>query len=64
MPWIVFVGVMGDLTVNHVLRTLAQSGYEVVDITGTQMVLAMKLTTFAWNIYDGRQQPSVNICHI
>ncbi len=60
MPWIVFVVVMGDLTLNHIFRTLASSGYEVVDITGTQMVLTMKLTTFAWNVYDGRRQPSVS----
>lgn len=27
---------------------------DFVDITGTQMVLVMKLTAFAWNVHDGR----------
>lgn len=28
-------------------------------MTAPQMVLMMKLSTFAWNIYDGRQKPAV-----
>lgn len=27
----------------------------VIEITGTQMVMVMKLTAFAWNVYDGTQ---------
>ena len=27
---------------------------DIVDITGAQMVLVMKLTAFAWNVHDGR----------
>lgn len=34
--------------------------YETVEITGPQMVLVMKLTTFAWNVYDGRRPAEVN----
>ncbi|KAK0453129.1 endoplasmic reticulum protein [Armillaria borealis] len=46
MPWIVFV---------HTIRYLQAQSYETMDITGPQMVLTMKLTTFAWNVYDGRR---------
>ncbi|KAG8218294.1 MBOAT, membrane-bound O-acyltransferase family-domain-containing protein [Butyriboletus roseoflavus] len=55
MPWIVFTFVMGHLTINHLIRVVYGLGYETVEITGAQMVLTMKLTTFAWNVYDGRR---------
>ncbi|TCD66824.1 lysophospholipid acyltransferase [Steccherinum ochraceum] len=55
MPWIVFVVVMGHLTVNHIIRALFEFSYETVEITGPQMVLTMKLTTYAWNVFDGRR---------
>ncbi|KAH8113294.1 MBOAT-domain-containing protein [Phellopilus nigrolimitatus] len=55
MPWIVFCVVMGHLTVNHIIRALFNMSYETFEITGPQMVLTMKLTTFAWNVYDGRR---------
>ncbi|KAF8227989.1 MBOAT-domain-containing protein [Tricholoma matsutake] len=55
MPWVVFVFVMGHLTVNHVIRAIYQLSYETMEITGPQMVLTMKLTTFAWNVWDGRR---------
>ncbi|KAL5530551.1 ALE1 [Sanghuangporus sanghuang] len=55
MPWVVFFIVMGHLMVNHVIRSLSNLSYETVEITGPQMVLTMKLTTFAWNVYDGRR---------
>lgn len=55
MPWIVFVFVMGHLTANHVIRAFAKQSYETMEITGPQMVLTMKLTTFAWNVWDGRR---------
>ena len=29
------------------------------NITGPQMVLVMKLTTFAWNVWDGRRPSEV-----
>ncbi|KAF6762379.1 endoplasmic reticulum protein [Ephemerocybe angulata] len=56
MPWIVFVIVMGHLTVNHVIRAIYGTSYETMEVTGPQMVLTMKLTTFAWNVYDGRRK--------
>ncbi|KAI5124885.1 hypothetical protein M0805_007315 [Coniferiporia weirii] len=55
MPWIVFWVVMGHLTVNHVIRAMFDLSYETMEVTGPQMVLTMKLTTFAWNVYDGRR---------
>ncbi|KAG9317107.1 MBOAT, membrane-bound O-acyltransferase family-domain-containing protein [Chiua virens] len=55
MPWIVFTFVMGHLTINHVIRAVYEIPYETIEITGAQMVLTMKLTTFAWNVYDGRR---------
>ncbi|OJA12673.1 hypothetical protein AZE42_10144 [Rhizopogon vesiculosus] len=57
MPWIVFTFVMGHLTINHIIRAFFNLSYETVEVTGPQMVLAMKLTTFAWNVYDGRVAP-------
>ncbi|CAE6405140.1 unnamed protein product [Rhizoctonia solani] len=54
MPWIVFMFVMAHLLVNHAYRT-AYLTLDDLEITGTQMVLVIKLSTFAWNVYDGRQ---------
>lgn len=32
-----------------------------MEVTGPQMVLTMKLTTFAWNVYDGRRKVEVRL---
>ncbi|TFY66011.1 hypothetical protein EVG20_g5072 [Dentipellis fragilis] len=53
MPWIVFTIVTGHLMINHIIRAVSDVSYETFEITGPQMVLTMKLTTFAWNVYDG-----------
>ncbi|KIL67251.1 hypothetical protein M378DRAFT_74038 [Amanita muscaria Koide BX008] len=55
MPWIVFAFVMGHLTINHIIRAINDFSYETIEISGPQMVLTMKLTTFAWNVWDGRR---------
>ncbi|KAJ7162609.1 endoplasmic reticulum protein [Mycena crocata] len=55
MPWIVFTFVMGHLTINHVIRSIYNLSYETLEVTGPQMVLVMKLTTFAWNVHDGKR---------
>lgn len=34
MPWIVFVVVMGHLTVNHVIRAVYGFSYETMEVTG------------------------------
>lgn len=61
MPWVVFVFVMGHLTVNHIERYYSpeQKGSDGrMDITGSQMVLVMKLSAFGWNVHDGRRPSS------
>ncbi|KAK9468956.1 MBOAT, membrane-bound O-acyltransferase family-domain-containing protein [Lipomyces arxii] len=55
MPWAAFVFVMGHLTISHIGRYKHPESDGVVDITGAQMVLVMKLTAFAWNVHDGRR---------
>ncbi|KZT12889.1 MBOAT-domain-containing protein [Laetiporus sulphureus 93-53] len=62
MPWIVFWLIMGHLTVNHIIRAIFDFGYETFEITAPQMVLTMKLTTFAWNVFDGRR-PAEELDH-
>ncbi|KAI0166400.1 MBOAT family protein [Xylariaceae sp. FL1272] len=52
MPWMAFVFLMGHMAVNQLSRQFANDP-SVVDITGTQMVLVMKLSAFAWNVFDG-----------
>jgi lysophospholipid acyltransferase len=61
MPWLVFAFTMGHLTVNHVYRTLYEISPDVIEITGSQMVLVMKLSSFAWNVYDGRRDINVRL---
>lgn len=45
---------------SHIIRAFFNLSYETFEVTGPQMVLAMKLTTFAWNVYDGRVAPEVS----
>lgn len=53
MPWIGFVFLMGHLAISHIQRQiLGEPG--IVDVTGAQMVLVMKLSAFCWNVADGR----------
>ncbi|ODQ67941.1 MBOAT-domain-containing protein, partial [Nadsonia fulvescens var. elongata DSM 6958] len=56
MPWINFFFIMGHLFKNHISAQFGVANYDTnaIDITGAQMVLAMKLTAFAWNVQDGR----------
>ncbi|KAJ5578909.1 hypothetical protein N7450_007776 [Penicillium hetheringtonii] len=53
MPWIGFIFLMGHMSINHIYRQIADDA-QVVDITGAQMVMVMKLSSFCWNIHDGR----------
>ncbi|KAH8600888.1 MBOAT, membrane-bound O-acyltransferase family-domain-containing protein [Bisporella sp. PMI_857] len=53
MPWVGFVFLMGHLSINQISRQF-RNNPGVVDITGAQMVLVMKLTAFCWNVADGR----------
>lgn len=54
MPWIGFIFLMGHMSISHVYRQILDDA-QVIDITGAQMVLVMKLSSFCWNIHDGRQ---------
>lgn len=54
MPWLVFFIIMGHLTANHIYRNIANLSTDIIEITGPQMVLTMKLIMFAWNVEDGR----------
>ncbi|RPB25675.1 MBOAT-domain-containing protein [Terfezia boudieri ATCC MYA-4762] len=57
MPWVAFAALMTHMLYLHAYRELfPRPG--VVDITGAQMVLVMKLTAFAWSVHDGRQPES------
>ncbi|KAF8245090.1 MBOAT-domain-containing protein [Wilcoxina mikolae CBS 423.85] len=53
MPWVGFVYLMGHMLYSHLYRELYPVP-GVVDVTGAQMVLVMKLTAFCWSIHDGR----------
>ncbi|EAW08634.1 lysophospholipid acyltransferase [Aspergillus clavatus NRRL 1] len=53
MPWIGFVFLMGHMSVSHIERQIVNDP-QAVDITGAQMVLLMKLSSFCWNVRDGR----------
>ncbi|RLV93388.1 Lysophospholipid acyltransferase [Spathaspora sp. JA1] len=56
MPWVNFFFLMGHLAYNHFHQQFfAEYDRNVIDITGAQMVLVMKLSAFGWNIYDGKQ---------
>ena len=50
---IVFVWVMGYMTFSHLFRMYVSYFSGIFDFTGTQMVITMKLTSFAYNLYDG-----------
>ncbi|KAM3161106.1 Acyltransferase for lyso-phosphatidylethanolamine [Lachancea thermotolerans] len=54
MPYVNFVGVMVHLAVNHLgAQFFGTADPSKVDITGAQMVLVMKLSSFAWSYHDG-----------
>lgn len=40
---------------SHVIRHIQKTSLDVIEITGSQMVLCMKLISFAWSVYDGQQ---------
>lgn len=56
MPWVNFAFVMGHLLLNHLEEQFFAEDLDfvnVIGITGAQMVLCMKLSSFGWNVYDG-----------
>jgi len=48
-----FLFVMGYMVGAHIYRMYVSYMSGIFDFTGTQMVLTMKLTSFAYNYYDG-----------
>lgn len=47
--------VLLHLSINHIYRQVNSLTYDQYDTTGPQMVLVIKLTSFAFNVYDGRR---------
>lgn len=58
MPYLNFVVVMGHLAINQMSGTTDPSK---LDIRGAQMVLVMKLTSFAWSLHDGMTANSAHL---
>lgn len=40
---------------SHILRHVQETSLDEIEITGSQMVLVMKLISFAWSCYDGQR---------
>jgi lysophospholipid acyltransferase len=57
MPWIGFIWLMGHMSISHIYRQIVNNP-SLVDITGAQMVMVMKLNAFCWNVWDGKQKQS------
>ncbi|CCD27459.1 lysophospholipid acyltransferase NDAI_0K02680 [Naumovozyma dairenensis CBS 421] len=54
MPHLNFIFIMGHLAMNHIHAQFYNgSTNTTIDITSSQMVLAMKLISFAWSYHDG-----------
>jgi lysophospholipid acyltransferase len=57
MPWVGFVVLMGHMSISHIYRQIVNDP-GIIDVTGAQMVLVMKLTAFCWNVHDGKRPDS------
>jgi len=53
LPQLVFIWAMGYMVAAHGYRMKVSYMSGEFDFTGTQMVLTMKLTSFAYNLFDG-----------
>lgn len=53
MPWMGFFFLMSHMSISHIYRQIINTP-SVIDITGAQMVMVMKLSAFCWNVHDGR----------
>jgi lysophospholipid acyltransferase len=51
-PAIIFVVSMGITSFCHIYRLMIDYGGYTLDISGPQMVITIKLTSFAWNVFD------------
>ncbi|KAM9989345.1 hypothetical protein ACTFIY_005386 [Dictyostelium cf. discoideum] len=50
---IVFAFCLGYLSISHIYRIYTDYMGWTLDFTGPQMILTLKLTSFAWNLHDG-----------
>eukprot|EP00752_Nemacystus_decipiens_P014687 g13083.t1 len=55
MPHIVFAFVLGYISLAHIYRAYVDYMGWSLDFTGPQMVLTIKLSSFAYNVWDGRK---------
>ncbi|KAI9286153.1 membrane bound O-acyltransferase [Umbelopsis sp. AD052] len=56
MPWVNFVLLMIHMSISHIQRQRqGHLGDDQFDHTGPQMVLVIKLTSFAFNVFDATQ---------
>lgn len=61
MPWVNFLFLMTHMAYSHLhTQFFVEFDPNVIDITGAQMILVIKLSAFGWNVYDGKQ-PSENL---
>ncbi|RKP07617.1 endoplasmic reticulum protein [Thamnocephalis sphaerospora] len=56
MPQMVMLLTMLHLSLTHIARMDETSDYAKADFSGAQMVLVIKLTSFAFNVHDGRRK--------
>ena len=61
-PKLVFLVTVGHLSLSHILRMYVNYGGYELDYTGPQMVLVIKLTSFAYSVYDGTRLDKVRGC--
>ena len=54
-------GRLPNLIRRHIERAVQNHSYETVVMSGPLMVLTLKLSSFAWNIFDGRRPESVGM---
>jgi hypothetical protein len=45
---------------SHIINYIYGIPATEIEVTFTQMVMVMNLTTFAWNVHDGRQKADVS----
>ena len=62
-PGLVFLVTMGHLSISHMIRQYEDYGGYTLDYTGPQMILVLKLTSFAFNVYDGKRKDQDKVRH-
>ena len=62
-PPIIFVVSMGITSFCHIYRLYIDYGGYTLDVSGPQMVITIKLTSFAWNVFDFGKKQSAKYTH-